>query len=151
MFSVKIAEGDSKNNKKTFPYIKDCLKKASREGVINAALCGGKNVDLLIVPRGAGEITENAACLLVAGNHGKKKAAREVKCGLSNTDALTLSSINDRNAMLALQTDIYTLSGEVLERQEIPVTMEKPAEPEAVLAAAGALLLLGAGPGNLKF
>lgn len=148
MFSVKIAEGE---NKKTLPYIKSCLKKASREGLIDAALCGGKNVDLLIVPRGVSEVSENAACMLVAGEQKKKKAAREIRCGLSSRDALTLSSINGKSAMLALQTEIYTLEGELLERQEIPVSLEEPAEPEAVLAAAGALLLLGADPERLKF
>jgi hypothetical protein len=86
----------------------------------------------------------------VAGGRGGKKNAREISCGLSNRDALTLSSIGDNNAMLALQADIFTLGGELLERQEIPVSMEKPAEPEAVLAAAGALLLLGAAPDSLK-
>ena len=46
--------------------------------------------------------------------------------------------------MLALQSDISALNGALLEPQEIPVTLEAPAEPEAVLAAAGAMLLLGA-------
>ncbi len=147
MFSVKIAEGA---NKKTLPYIKNWLKNASKEGRIDAALCGGNQVDLLIVPRGSSDSADSAGCLLLAGGKAKSKAAREVSCGLSLKDVLTLSSIGDNSVMLALQKDIYTLDGALLERQDIPVAVSEHAEPEAVLAAAGALLLLGAGSDGLK-
>lgn len=147
MYSVKIAEGA---NKKTLPYIKNCIKKASREGIIDAALCSGSQADLLIMPRGSSDASENAGCLLLSGGKAKKKASRELSCGLSLKDAMTLSSIGDNSVMLALQKDIYTLDGALLERQEIPVAVSEHAEPEAVLAAAGALLLLGADSDNLK-
>lgn len=140
LFNVKIAEGE---NKKTRPYIKERLKAASREGRINAALCAGRSVDLLIMPRGAADGGETACCTLLAGGQsgGRENA---VRCGLSGLDELTLSSIGKTGAMLSLQKDIMTLGGKLLEPQEIPVELGQPAEPEAVLAAAGAMLLLGA-------
>ena len=45
MYSVHIAPGGSR---KTRPYLEKALKKASREGLVDAALCAGK-ADLLIV------------------------------------------------------------------------------------------------------
>ncbi|MBO4330849.1 MAG: hypothetical protein J5827_02100 [Oscillospiraceae bacterium] len=147
MFNVKIAEGSSK---KASPYIRECLKKAAREGRIDAALCAGSRVDLLIMPRGAGDGGEKAGCMLLAGGQTPAGEVKSVRCGLSRGDELTLSSIGRENALLTLRKDITTLSGELLEPQEISVELTRPAEPEAVLAAAGAMLLLGADPGGLK-
>lgn len=139
LFSVNIAEG---GNRKVLPYVKNCLKKASREGAIDAALCAGR-ADLLIVPRGA-EPRAEADYLLLAGGQQPRPGDRALRCGLGGGDALTLSSIGEDRAMLALQASIHTLNGAVLEPQEIPVALAAPAEPEAVLAAASAMLLLGA-------
>lgn len=147
MFNVKVAEGE---NKKARPYIRECLKKAAREGRIDAALCAGDAVDLLIMPRGASCGGGRAKCMLLAGGQKHEGSGKSVRCGLSVSDELTLSSIGRENALLSLQKDIVTLSGELLEQQEIAVSLAQPAEPEAVLAAAGAMLLLGADPGALK-
>ena len=147
MFNVKVAEGE---NRQAGPYIRECLKKAAREGRIDAALCAGSAVDLLIMPRGAGSSGEKAGCMLLAGGQSREGGEKSVRCGLSAGDELTLSSIGRDNALLSLQKDITTLSGTLLEPQEIPVELARPAEPEAVLAAAGAMLLLGADPDGLK-
>ena len=139
MYSVHIAPGGSR---KTLPYVEKAIKKASREGLVDAALCAGK-ADLLIVPRGAAADRE-ARCRLTVG--GAKPG--DVRCGLGEGDDLTLSSIRSDGAMLSLRRDLRTLRGDLLEPQEIPVTLESAhePEPEAVLAAAGAMLLLGADP-----
>ena len=147
MFNVKVAEG---TNRKTRPYIRECLKKAAREGKIDAAICAGSPVDLLIMPRGADREGEKAGCMLLAGGQSPDGEGKSVRCGLSVGDELTLSSIGRENALLSLQSDIMTLSGTLLEPQEISVELSRPAEPEAVLAAAGAMLLLGADPNGLK-
>ena len=140
MFSVHIAPGGSR---KTLPYVEKAIKKASREGLVDAALCAGK-ADLLIVPRGAAADRE-ARCRLTVGGAG---TGGDVRCGLGEGDDLTLSSIRADGAMLSLRRDLRTLGGTLLEPQEIPVTLETASapEPEAVLAAAGAMLLLGADP-----
>lgn len=141
MYSVHIAPGGSR---KTLPYLEKAIKKASREGLVDAALCAGK-ADLLIVPRGA-EADREARCRLTVGAAGS--GGGDVRCGLGDGDDLTLSSIRSGGAMLSLQRDLRTLNGTLLEPQEIPVTLETRCEPEpeAVLAAAGAMLLLGADP-----
>jgi hypothetical protein len=141
LFSVHVAPGD---NRKTLPYLLRTLKKASREGLVDAALCAGK-ADLLIVPRGAAADRE-ARCRLTVGGEGS--GSGDIRCGLGEGDDLTLSSIRSDGAMLSLRRDLRTLGGALLEPQEIPVKLEtaRAPEPEAVLAAAGAMLLLGADP-----
>ena len=141
MYSVHIASGGSR---KTRPYLEKALKNAARQGLVNAALCAGK-ADLLIVPRGAAADRE-ARCRLTVGAEGS--GSGDVRCGLGEGDDLTLSSIRADGAMLSLRRDLRTLGGALLEPQEIPVTLEtaREPEPEAVLAAAGAMLLLGADP-----
>lgn len=141
MFSVRIAEGGSK---KILPYVKRCLKEASREGRIDAALCSGGHADLLIVPRGAE--AGSAGCLLLAGGQEAAPGQRAVRCGLGAGDQLSLSSIGRGSAMLSLQGELTTLGGTRLEQQEIPLALRGSPEPEAVLAAAGAMLLLDADP-----
>ena len=141
MFSVSVAEGGSERLR---PYLNTCLKKASREGTIDAALCAGPRADLLIIPPGAGPVGIRSDGLLLTVGQDSAPGGRSVTCGLGYGDAMTLSSIGRDSAMLALQEDIPTLKGGTLEPQEIPISLEAPAEPEAVLAAAGAMLLLGA-------
>lgn len=140
MFSVSFGKGGSPRLQ---PYVKSCLKKASREGTINAAICSGGRADLLILPPGA-SLRDGGDCLVLAVGRLPLPGTRAVSCGLGYGDDLTLSSIGADSAMLALQADIPALNGALLEPQEIPITLEAPAEPEAVLAAAGAMLLLGA-------
>ncbi len=141
MYSVSVARG---GNGRLQPYLKTCLKKASREGRIDAALCSGTRADLLIVPPGAEPGPGSPDCLLLTVGQPPAPGTRSVSCGLGYGDALTLSSIGRDSAMLALQKNISALNGRLLEPQEIPIALKAPAEPEAVLAAAGAMLLLGA-------
>ena len=145
MFRVRILEGTLR---KTRPFLQKCLKKAALEGTINAALCSG-DADLLIVPRGAAlPEGEEARVLLTVG----AVCPGGVSCGLGSADALTLSSIRADRAMLSLSRELRTLSGEILEPQDIPVTLS-PAptpEPEALAAAAGAMLILGADVDGLR-
>ena len=139
MFRVRICEGGSR---KTLPFLQKSLNRASRDGTIDAALCSGK-ADLLIVPRGAAlPEGEAARCLLSVG----EARPGAVTCGLGASDALTLSSIREDGALLTLRTELTTLSGDILEPQEIPVRLSAASspEPEALAAAAGAMLILGA-------
>lgn len=141
MFSVSFGKGGSPRLQ---PYVKSCLKKASREGTIDAALCSGDRADLLILAPGAAARSPGGDSLVLAVGRGAAPGNRTISCGLGYGDAMTLSSIGKDSAMLALQAELPALNGALLEPQEIPITLEAPAEPEAVLAAAGAMLLLGA-------
>jgi len=72
-----------------------------------------------------------------------------VSYGLSKRCSLTLSSLEPQRPVLALQREIATLTGIVLERQELPLRPWCNAGPEPLLAAAGTLLLLGVPPERL--
>ncbi|MDR1693458.1 MAG: hypothetical protein LBR72_08890 [Oscillospiraceae bacterium] len=74
-------------------------------------------------------------------------AKQTITYGLGAKNTVTLSSRDRDGCMLALQRDIVTLSGELLERQEIPLPPLK--SPEWALAAAGALLAAGCPPEDL--
>ena len=74
---------------------------------------------------------------------GELRAASAVSYGLSPRDSLTLSSREGDRLWCALQRELVTLDGAVVERQEFPLVPPVGLEPLPALAAAGALLLLG--------
>ena len=77
------------------------------------------------------------------------QAASAVSYGVSPRDSLTISSREGNILWAALQRELVTVDGQVVERQEFPLALE-PGEGElAALAAAGALLLLGVPPEKL--
>ncbi len=64
-----------------------------------------------------------------------------VTYGMSPKNTLTLSSIGEDACVVALQRELLTVSGDMLERQEFKV--KSGMRPESLLAVAGALLILG--------
>ena len=77
------------------------------------------------------------------------QAASAVSYGASPRDSLTISSRKGDILWVALQRELVTVDGRVVERQEFPLALE-PGEGElTALAAAGALLLLGVPPEKL--
>jgi hypothetical protein len=110
-------------------------------------LCRAEAPDLLVVSPGfvrAGGIPDGRAEILLLPGFTETCRVRSrcaVTYGLSGRDTLTLSSLAPRRRVLALQREILTVSGLILERQE--VTVRDSMEPEALLAVYGALLLLG--------
>lgn len=85
--------------------------------------------------------------LLVPGKYAAKAAnvidsSCVVSYGLSDRDSITLSSIEDSRAVLAIQRELVTLKEKVLDRQEIPVGSRK-ISPEHLMALCGCLLILG--------
>ena len=84
------------------------------------------------------------------GALGELRAASAVSYGLSPRDSLTLSSREGERLWCALQRELVTLDGAVVERQEFPVLPPPALEPLSALAAAGALLLLGVPPERLR-
>ena len=78
------------------------------------------------------------------------QAASAVSYGVSPRDSLTISSREGELLWAALQRELVTVDGQVVERQEFPLALE-PGEGElSALAAAGALLLLGVPPEELR-
>ncbi len=64
-----------------------------------------------------------------------------VTYGMSPKNTITLSSISEETCVLALQRELITTKGDVLERQEIKI--KGGLRPDCLLTVAGALLILG--------
>lgn len=146
MYLVTVAGGE---NRKLPAYLRSCLRLACRTGSLEAALCrSARRADLLILPRGASVSRSSAqhpaSMLLLAGGQQPPPGQRVLRCGLCAGDELTLSSLREGRAMLSLTAFVRRLDGQLLEPQDISVELGEQPEPEALLAAAGALLLLGA-------
>ena len=77
------------------------------------------------------------------------QAASAVSYGAGPKNTLTLSSREGRRLWLALQRELVTIQGQVVDRQEFPWILGHGSSPQAALAVAGALLLLGVPPERL--
>lgn len=74
------------------------------------------------------------------------RAASAVSYGISPRDSLTISSREGDRIWAALQRELVTVGGQVVERQEFSLSLAPGAKELSALAAAGALLLLGVPP-----
>ena len=77
------------------------------------------------------------------------RAASAVSYGVSPRDSLTISSREGDTLWAALQRELVTVDGQVVDRQEFSLSLEPGEEELSALAAAGALLLLGVPPEKL--
>lgn len=78
------------------------------------------------------------------------RAASAVSYGTSPRDSLTISSREGDKLWAALQRELVTVGGRVVERQEFPLTLAHGTGELSGLAVAGALLLLGVPPESLN-
>ena len=78
------------------------------------------------------------------------QAASAVSYGTGPKNTLTLSSREGPKLWLALQRELVTIQGQVVDRQEFPWILDHSASPQSALAVAGALLLLGVPPEQLS-
>lgn len=79
----------------------------------------------------------------------KIQAASVVSYGSSSRDSLTVSSCRRKRLSVALQRELVTVEGQVVERQEFPVLRVPGMEMMPNLAVIGTLLLLGVAPEEL--
>lgn len=108
-----------------------------------------KRPDILVLTedaaRACGERQKHISCgiLLLPGDANADifDAACIVTYGMSPKNTITLSSISEETCVLAIQRELVTTTGDVLERQEIKI--KGGMHPECLLAVAGTLLLLG--------
>lgn len=77
------------------------------------------------------------------------RAASAVSYGTSPRDSLTISSRAGGQLWAALQRELVTVDGQVVERQEFPLPLPVQGNEGPALAVAGALLLLGVAPEDL--
>lgn len=137
------------------------------ERVIRAGLASGiggarvcvtpSHPALLVVSPQAAErdLTLPRACrtVLLPGNAGELldglRAASAVRYGTSLRDSLTIAGREGDRLWAALQRELVTVGGRVVERQEFPLALDHGLEALPALAAAGALLLLDVPPEEL--
>lgn len=113
---------------------------------------------LLVVSPGAARrgLHLPAACrtVLLPGDAGRLlqgvRAASAVSYGVSPRDSLTISSREGDRLWAALQRELVTVDGQVVERQEFPLTVPPGIRELSALAIAGALLILGVPPEELE-
>ena len=98
------------------------------------------------------QLPRRCRTVLLPGGMGgvSPQAASAVSYGVSPRDSLTISSRERDTLWAALQRELVTVDGRVVERQEFPLRLEPGEEELPVLAAAGALLLLGITPEELE-
>ena len=100
---------------------------------------------------GAGAIS--CRMVLLPGGTGAPAQGLRVPCavsyGSSPRDSLTLSSLEGDRLCLAVQRELITLDGCVVDRQEIPLALPPGQSAQTVLARAGVLLLAGTAPARL--
>lgn len=100
---------------------------------------------------GAGAVRCTAA--LLPGTAGPLARALNVRqavsYGTSPRDTLTFSSLEGDRLCLAVQRELVTLTGTVVEQQELVLHFPTGASPLPFLAAAGTLLLIGVPPEGL--
>lgn len=116
-----------------------------------------RSLDLLAVSpgargwAGAGSISCRAA--LLPGGVGALarhlRVEQAVSYGTSPRDSITFSSLEGGRLCLALQRELLTLSGGVVEQQELILPCPVWDSPLPALAAAGVLLLAGVPPEEL--
>ena len=111
---------------------------------------------LIVSPKAAArrmELPEACRTVLLPGDAGGLlegiRAASAVSYGPSRRDSLTISSREGNRIWAALQRELVTVGGQVVERREFSLPTKETGEELAALAVAGALLLLGVPPGEL--
>ena len=127
---------------------------SARGGLRGRCANGGHPALLVVSPRAAARGTRlprQCRTVLLPGGMGgvPPQAASAVSYGASPRDSLTVSSREEGVLWAALQRELVTVDGQVVERQEFPVSLAPGEDELSALAAAGALLLLGLPPEKL--
>lgn len=132
------------------------LRRLTARGGLRGRCAGASHPALVVVsPRAAAAgipLPRECRTVLLPGGTGglPLRAASAVSYGPSPRDSLTLSSREGDTLWAALQRELVTVDGRVVERQEFPLRLEPGAGELPSLAAAGALLLLGVPPEELS-
>ena len=132
------------------------MRVLSGRGAVGERVSENHPALLIVSPKAAAkgiELPRQCRTVLLPGEMGGRavpiRAASAVSYGVSPRDSLTLSSREGDTLWAALQRELVTVDGQVVERQEFPLFLESGREAMPALAVAGALLLLGVSPEEL--
>ena len=119
----------------------------------------GEELDLLVVsPRAVGwggAMRVNCRLMLLPGSAAPMarglRMEGAVSYGVGPKNTITLSSLNGETICLAVQRELVTVKGSVVERQELVLPYPPGLEnPDLFMARVGALLLCGGMPNELS-
>lgn len=130
------------------------LRGLSARGGLGGRCASGDHPALLVVSPKAAEqgvaLPRQCRTALVPGEIAVPlRAASAVSYGPSPRDSLTVSSRVGDTLWAALQRELVTVEGRVVERQEFSLSLAPGEQTLSALAAAGALILLGVPPEEL--
>lgn len=133
------------------------LRGLSARGGLRGRCASENHPALLVVSPKAAEsgarLPRQCRTVLLPGEIGDRvrslQAASAVSYGASPRDSITISSREGNLLWAALQRELVTVDGQVVERQEFPLELTPGTGELSALAAAGALLLLGVPPEEL--
>lgn len=136
----------------------EIARRLQRAGVLACGWSSPSRPALLIIsPRTAAQtrrLEMGCRTVLLPGDapalHWQLQAASAVSYGPGPRNTLTLSSREGSRLWLALQREVVTVQGQVVERQEFPFASPPGQSTQAALAVAGGLLLLGVRPEHLS-
>lgn len=144
--------------------LKEDLKRSGAEGVLlhcgrHPAELAMEQLDLLVVsPMAAGWAGAGKVCcrlVLLPGSAAPMarglRVEGAVSYGSGAKNTITLSSLEESTICLAIQRELVTVEGGVVERQELVLPYTGGEEsPELFMARMGARLLLGIGMGEIQ-
>ena len=123
--------------------IEDSILRALPAWSGRARQVSGRHPALVVVSPRAAErglpLPERCRTVLLPGGLGTTplRAASAVSYGVSPRDSLTISSREGGALWIALQRELVTVDGRIVERQEFPLTLEPGGQVLSALAAAG--------------
>lgn len=119
------------------------------------AFCDHDPLDLLVIGPDLPQSSGGVGCpiVLLPGTAGplarRLHSGCTVSYGPSPKDTLTFSSLEGRQICLAIQRELITLAGAVVDQQEVILSLPTDCSPQSFLATAGALLIIGIPPEEL--
>lgn len=144
-------------------YVERFLSAAGRETgrllrAEHPAQLAGVPLELLVIAPGAvgwaGAEALSCRMVLLPGSAGPLakafQAVSAVSYGASPRDTITLSSLEGAQLCVAVQRELVTVDGGVVERQELVLSLPEGWPSLPYLAAVGTLLLLGVAPEELS-
>ncbi len=104
-----------------------------KHGVLTPITYLPEHPPVVVLPSQSSQAAEFAA----------RSALPAITCGLGSKDTLTLTSLGEGNAVVALQRAVTAYDGNVIQPMELPVKLSSPQDSYSLLALAALLAFSG--------